>query len=353
MNAMPSSIYGMTRKERLFGAIHQQVIDRPPVWLMRQAGRYLPSYQQVKAQYTFAEMCSIPAVAADVSIQPYEILGVDAIIVFNDILIPFQHMGLQVEFTEHGPAVIPPVRCEEEVRALHLGRFDETPPVHDTLRTIRQKVGEETPIFGFAGAPFTMAAYAVEGVMSKTLRHIKTLLNDAPEVLHVLLEKITETVIEYLQIQVKAGADVVQIFDTWAGALNQEEYRVFALPYQQRIIAAIQESDTPVVLYVKDSSPFLAEMKASGASVLSVDWRVDLQNVYNTIGGGPALQGNLDPTALYAAPERVSRLTEAMLDRFGRTTGHIVNLGHGILPETPVESVQALVETVRAYSYGA
>jgi len=297
-------------------------------------------------------------VAADVSLQPFDRFNMDAIIVFNDILIPFQSMGLSVEFTDKGPAVIPPVRTEEDARKIHVGKFDETPDVYHSIAEIRRRVGDDAPIFGFGGAPFTMASYMVEGAISKNLQHIKTMVYSQPDLLHLLLEKITQTVIDYLRIQIQAGADVVQIFDTWAGTLSMADYRRFALPYQQLIISTIQAEGTPVVLYVNGSSPVLREMKASGASVLSVDWKHDLASVREVVGDDVTLQGNLDPTALYASPETVSRMTKEILDNHANNThagntGLIFNLGHGILPETPVESVRALVETVQAYEYNS
>ncbi len=340
-----------TRKQRLLAAIEKKPVDRPPVWLMRQAGRYLPAYQEVKKQYTFMQMCRIPKIAAEVSIQPFEILDVDAIIVFNDILIPFEHMGLSVEFTENGPAVLPPIRNEEQFKMIHSAKFDKEPAVLASIVEIRKRVGKDVPIFGFAGAPFTLATYMIEGSTTKNLRFLKELLYSHPLLLENILELLTETVIEYLRIQIRAGADVVQIFDTWAGSLTRTDYRRFALPYQQRIVQSIQSKGTPVVLYVNGSSPFLHEMKESGAQILSVDWRIGLEEVSQIIGNDTVLQGNLDPTALYAPPLTVQNLVQNLLDSFDRTTGHIVNLGHGILPETPVESVQALIETVKSYEY--
>ena len=349
--AGPPGTIPLTKKERFFRAVAGQATDRPPVWLMRQAGRYLPEYQAIKANYTFSEMCRIPEVAAEISIQPYERLGVDAIIVFNDILIPCEHMGVRVDFTDSGPVVSPSMRNDRETRRLHRGDFGETPAVYESIRAIRRRVGDETPILGFAGAPFTLATYLVEGAMSKNLRYLKEFLYDRPSEFERILDLITETVVEYLWIQIRAGADAVQIFDTWAGTLTLADYRRFALPYQKRIIASLQADGTPVILYVNGSTPFLREMKESGATVLSVDWRTDLRSVLDRLDGEAVLQGNLDPAALYASPETVRRMTLELMRNFGRTTGHIVNLGHGILPETPVESVQALVETVQSYAY--
>ncbi|MBN2325858.1 MAG: uroporphyrinogen decarboxylase [Candidatus Omnitrophica bacterium] len=343
----------LTCKQRFLGAIENSPIDRPPVWLMRQAGRYLPAYQEVKKNFTFLEMCRRADAAAEVSIQPFDILGVDAIIVFNDILIPLEHMGQKVDFTEKGPVVAPAARNAEILAGIHRGRFDETPAVFDSIAEIRRRIGGDVPILGFAGCPFTLSAYMVEGVVSKSLRYIKELLYANPRLLEKTLDLLTETVIDYLRIQIKAGADAVQIFDTWAGELSRSDYRRFALPYQRRIIEAIQSEGTPVILYVKGSSHVIDEMKASGASVLSVDWRINLRDISNRLGEGTVLQGNLDPTVLYAPPETVRRMTQKILDDAGRRTGHIFNLGHGVLPETPVESVQALIETVKHYDYSS
>ncbi len=337
-----------TQKERFIGAINHSPIDRRPVWLMRQAGRYMPEYQAVKEKYSFQEMCRLPKVAADVSMQPFDILGVDAVIVFNDILIPFEHMGYEVIYAEGGPSIIPPFRHEEELKAIHPCKFDETPPVVESIKEIRRRVGKDVPIIGFGGAPFTMAAYLVESKMSRNLRYIKEMVYARPDILEILLDKITETVIAYLKVQIDAGADVVQIFDTWAGTLSLSEYRRLALPYQKRIVEAIQSEDKPVILYVKGSSPFLEEMKESGAAVLSVDWITPLTDVEKRVGNHVTLQGNLDPTLLYASPEVVQQRVHNLLQDLDRPSGHIVNLGHGILPETPVENVKALVEAVKA-----
>ncbi|MBD3265323.1 uroporphyrinogen decarboxylase, partial [bacterium] len=210
----------MTKKERLLSAFRFAKVDRPPVWLMRQAGRYLPEYQTVRANYSFLEMCRKPEVAAEVSIQPLDILDVDAVIVFNDILIPLESMGREVIFTENGPVIQPAFREPKELESIQVCTYDETPAVFDSIQTIRRHIGNDVPILGFAGAPFTMAAYLVEGKMSKNLQHIKSFLYSEPDALKSLLEKITETVIGYLKIQVQAGADAVQIFDTWGGSLT-------------------------------------------------------------------------------------------------------------------------------------
>lgn len=343
----------LTKKERFLGAVNGTPIDRPPLWMMRQAGRYLPEYQAVKKEFSFHEMCRLPDVAAEVSIQPIDIFDVDAIITFNDILIPLQNMGFEVEYAEGGPRVSPAVRGPEALSRVKPARFDETPAVYDSIREIRRRAGDDIPVLGFAGAPFTMAAYLAEGVTSKNLRHIKTLVFAQPDLLSRMLEAITQTVIDYLRVQIRAGADAVQIFDTWGGSLSREDYRRFALPWQKQVIDTIQGEGTPVILYVKGSAHVLDEMKGTGAKVASIDWLTPLAEAGERLGAGVALQGNLDPTALYAPPEAVREAARRMLDGVGRTTGYICNLGHGILPETPVESVRAFVETVKNHDYNA
>lgn len=347
------SITSLTPKDRFMRAAACQPVDRPPVWLMRQAGRYMPEYQAVKAQYSFHEMCRLPQIAADVTMQPIDVLGVDAAIIFNDILIPLQNMGFQVEYREGGPVVEPPARGPADLERIKPARFDDTPPVYESIAEMRRRVGPDFPILGFAGAPFTMAAYMAEGVTSKNLRHIKTLVFDQPDTLKRMLDAVTETVIDYLRVQIRAGADAVQIFDTWGGTLSKGDYRAFALPWQKQVVDAIQSDGTPVILYVKGSAHVVDELKESGAQIVSVDWLTPLGEARRRLGDDVALQGNLDPTALYASPETVSKAVNEMLGQLPGGVGHIVNLGHGILPETPVDSVKAFVDTVKAYDYRA
>lgn len=347
----PSLSTQLTKRQRFMNAVTGKPIDRPPVWLMRQAGRYMPEYRAVKEKYTFHEMCRIPEVAAEVTLQPLQVLDIDALIIFNDILIPLEAMGYSVEFREGGPEVIPAFRNERDLERLKAARFDETPAVYDSISLLRKQAGKELPILGFAGSPFTMATYLIEGKMSRNMRYIKEMLYANPTLLEKALERIASTVVEYLKAQIQAGADAVQIFDSWAGTLSVEEYRRFALPWQKQVIREIQSNGTPVILYVNNSAHVIPEMKESGALVLSVDWRLNLETVAMMVGPEVTLQGNLDPTALYAPPETVTELTREMLKSAGRTTRYIANLGHGILVETPVESVKAFVEAVKNYDY--
>ncbi|HOE13116.1 MAG TPA: uroporphyrinogen decarboxylase [bacterium] len=342
----------LTKRERFLRAIRREPVDRPPVWLMRQAGRYLPEYRAIKQHHSFSDLCRTPDLAAEVSLQPCRIFDVDGIIVFNDILIPLENMGFSVLFTETGPEVQPPLRSEEILADIHKATFDEAPPVFDTIRRIRAQAGPDVPILGFIGAPFTMAAYAVEGSMSKNFIRIKDLRFQNPNLLKRVLEIITETVLGYIRIQIDAGADIVQVFDTWAGILTFSDYREFALPYQKLIAEAVRKEGRPVILYVNGCAPYLPVIAESHIDVLSVDWRTNLRDAYDALRGRCAVQGNLDPCALFAPPETVADLTRRMIVEFSRCTGHIANLGHGILPNTRVESVHAFVETVRNYRYG-
>ncbi len=342
----------MSKRERFLRAIRQEPVDRPPVWLMRQAGRYLPEYQALKQHHSFSDLCRTPDLAAEVSLQPYRIFDVDGIIVFNDILIPLEYMGFSVLFTETGPEVQPPLRSEEILADIHKANFDKTPPVFETIRKIRAQVDSNVPILGFIGAPFTMAAYAVEGSMSRNFVQIKDLRFQNPGLLKQILEIITETVLGYIRIQIDAGADVVQVFDTWAGILTPSDYREFALPYQKVIAEAVRKEGRPVILYVNGCAPYLEAIAESQIDVLSVDWRTDLRDAYHGLHSRCAVQGNLDPCALFASPDTVADLTKAMIQGFGQHTGHIANLGHGVLPNSRVESAHAFVETVRNYRYG-
>ncbi len=342
----------LSKRERFLRATRKEPIDRIPVWLMRQAGRYLPQYREIKKDLSFMELCARPDMAAEVSIQPYDLLGVDAVIVFNDILIPFEYMGLSVSFNDSGPQIEPAVRSEDVLDSLCKPGFGDIPPVYETIEHVRKRVGKDAPILGFVGGPFTMATYAIEGKTSKTFNCIKTLRYSQPNLLKRLLESITETVFEYLAIQIAAGADAVQIFDTWAGILTTSDYREFVLPYQQQVIRSAHEKGVPAILYVNSCTPYIFELGESGADVLSIDWRSDLKCVCEHLDGRFALQGNLDPAALSAPPERVASYTRSMLDNFGQSRGYIANLGHGVLPTTPVESVQAFIETVQGHVHG-
>lgn len=321
---------------------------RPPVWLMRQAGRYLPQYQEIKKKHSFVEMCSDPDLAFEISMQPYRLFGLDAVVVFYDILFLAEAMGAPLEYNP-GPRFLEPLRTAEAIAALEdPDPTGHTAPVLETIARLRAELPPEVAVLGFAGAPFTMAAYLVEGNFHRSGERIKRLMNEDPELLHALLEPIARATGNYLRAQFEAGADAVQLFDTWAGLLSREDYQRIALPYQKMVFDSIADPGVPAILYVNGGSHLLAEMSSSGAGVLSVDWRTSLRAARELIGPEMGLQGNLDPSLLFGDPGQVRRKTDEILDEMSGDTGFIFNLGHGVLPETPVESVQALVETVQA-----
>jgi uroporphyrinogen decarboxylase len=312
--------------------------------MMRQAGRYLPEYREIRAKHAFLEVCKTPQLAVEVSLQPFRRLGVDAVIVFSDILIPAEAMGLQLDLGDAGPSLPNPVRSKFDVDRLKI--FDpeaETGFLSETIRRIVKSVGPEVPVLGFAGAPWTLACYMVEGKAKEGFAAVKSFLYREPKVFRALLHRIAQATIPYLKAQIAAGAAAVQLFDTWCGELNLPDYEEFALPAVQEIIAGLAGS-VPVIYYTKASQHLLPAVARSGATVLSVDWRVELAEIRKTLGPKIALQGNVDPTVLLAPPEKIRDVTLATVNSLGGH-GHILNLGHGILQNTPVENAQLFIET--------
>src|SRR5947209_959393 len=331
-------------KDLFLRACRGEILPRVPVWLMRQAGRYLPIYREIRAKHAFLEVCKTPQLAVEVSIQPFRRLGVDDVIVFSDILIPAEAMGLQLELGDAGPNLPNPVRSKLDVERLKL--FDpetETGFLPEAIRRIVKSIGPEVPVLGFAGAPWTLACYMVEGKTKEGFATVKSFLYHEPKTFHELLHRIAQATIPYLKAQIAAGAAAVQLFDTWCGELNLPDYEEFALPAVQEVIAGLRGS-VPVIYYTKASQHLLSAVARSGAKVLSVDWRVDLAEIRKTLGPKIALQGNADPAVLFAPPERIRDVTLATINSLAGH-GHILNLGHGILQNTPVESAQLFVET--------
>jgi uroporphyrinogen decarboxylase len=319
-----------------------------PIWLMRQAGRYLPEYQAVRARNSFIRMCQTPELACEITLQPVRRFGFDAGILFNDILVPLEPLGTSFAFTEDGPRLEQPVRDEAGIAALR--SFDpreELGYVAEAMRLIRRELAG-TPLIGFAGAPFTLAAYLVEGGGSKDYKRVKTMMYRRPELFSALLGKLADVVASYLRMQIEAGADAVQLFDSWAGVLAPADYARFVLPAVQRIFAALSDTATPRLLFVKGGASHLESAALSGADALSLDWTVDLADAAPRLAGLP-VQGNLDPVALYAEPAEVARRARAVCRAGDAAAGHVFNLGHGILPDTPLAGVEALVEAVHAY----
>jgi uroporphyrinogen decarboxylase len=332
----------------LIRAARGEPVERTPVWIMRQAGRYLPEYRAVRGQTDFLTLCKTPELAVEVSLQPYRILDVDAVIMFSDILIPVEAMGQEVRLTEKkGPELPEPIRSREHVERLIVpDPLEKTPFVMEILRTLRRELDGRVPVIGFAGAPWTLAAYMVEGGGSKNYAEIKRLAYKEPDLLHALLDKIADTVILYLNAQIEAGAQVIQLFDSWAGELSPDDYERFALPYEQKIFQSINRGSAPAILFINGCGPFLERMAASGADVLSIDWRIRLEDARRRVGDNIGLQGNLDPCILLSTPGLVREKAREVL-KHGGGRRHILNLGHGILPMTPVENARAFVETAK------
>ena len=347
---MTASTVALTRKELFLRACRGEALSRVPVWMMRQAGRYLPEYREVRAKHAFLEVCKTPDLAVEVSLQPFRRLGVDAIIVFSDILTPAEAMGVPLELGDAGPRLLEPVRSAEAVRKLRL--FDpesETGFLTEAIRRLVRTVGSDVPVLGFAGAPWTMACYMVEGRTKEGFVTVKSFLYSEPTVFRELLQRIAQATIGYLKAQIAAGAAAVQLFDTWCGELALPEYQEFALPAVQEIITGIRGL-APVIYYTKASHHLMEALGKSGADVLSVDWRVNLEELRAKLGPKIALQGNLDPAILVGPSQNLVTTTKEILTQLGGK-GHILNLGHGILPDTPVEAAQLFIRTGQEFSF--
>lgn len=315
--------------------------------MMRQAGRYLEEYRKIRASHSFLDVCETPELAVEVSLQPLEIVGVDAVILFSDILTPLAALGVEFDLDHGGPRIHHPITGAEDVAKLIPKDPRETCPyVFETLRILQRELEGKVPLIGFCGAPFTLAAYLVEGGGSKDYGKIKRMAHREPQVLHPLLEKLAETMAQHLEAQVEAGAQIVQIFDTWAGQLAVEDYETFALPYEKAIIQRLQAKGVPVVLYVRGATGWLERLRETGADVISLDWRVPIAEARQRLGADQVVQGNLDPGVLLGHPDHV-RERALKLYREGGGRGHIMNLGHGILPSTPRECAKAFVEAAQ------
>lgn len=335
---------------RLVQACYGLPLDRPPVWFMRQAGRYMPEYQAIRGQTTFLGLCKTVDLAVEVSLQPWQVFGVDAVIMFSDILIPPEAMGMTLDFTEQGPQFANPLQTPADLDQLHIpDPIQETGFVMEILRQLRQSLAgsPETALIGFAGAPWTLASYMIEGGTSKNHLRIKEWMYNHPQALHRLLGMLAETVTRYLQAQIEAGAQMVQLFDTWGGLLSRQQYETFVLPYHQQIIEALPSDRVPVTLYVKNSGHVLDLMQEARPTVISLDNQLSLSEARRLLGHTQALQGNLDNTILFASPDIIKPAVESMVIE-GGYQGYIFNVNHGILPQTPTSSVQLVVDTVKA-----
>ncbi len=330
-------------------ACRRQPTERTPVWIMRQAGRYLPEYRVIRQKVDFLTLVKTPELAAEVTLQPVDVLGVDAAIIFSDILVLPGAMGMKLEFNEtEGPTFPHPIRSQAAIDKLRIpDPNEELKFVMDAIRIAREHLSGRVSLIGFSGSPWTLAAYMVQGNSSHDFRSIKELIFKSPEDANALLEKLAKAVAAYLNAQIEAGAQAVQIFDTWGGILSPDDFRLFSLRFLSQVIQELNRDNVPVIVFAKGANHSLKQIADDGADVVSLDWTVDIGEVRQQIGDKVALQGNLDPCVLYAFPERIRREAKKILSKYGKGPGHIFNLGHGILPDTPVEHVKALVEAVK------
>ncbi|VAX26070.1 Uroporphyrinogen III decarboxylase [hydrothermal vent metagenome] len=333
-------------------ACRKESIDRTPIWIMRQAGRYLPEYRKVREKADFKTMVKTPELAAEVTLQPVDIIGVDAAIIFSDILVIPEALGMNYEMIESkGPNFDWTISDESDFNKLSKPDLsDKLSYVFEALKLTKKELDGRVPLIGFSGSPWTLLTYMVEGGGSKNFSKIKSLIFNNPTLAHKLLDLISETVAEYLSLKIKSGINAVQIFDTWGGLLSPDLYREFSLTYIQRVIANIEKDDEPIISYAKGIHHSLNELANSGADVISIDWTHDIGEVRKQIGDKVALQGNMDPTVLYANTEIIKREAVKVLDSYGNATGHIFNLGHGILPDISPYNTRALVDIVKEES---
>ncbi|HUX38135.1 MAG TPA: uroporphyrinogen decarboxylase [Rectinemataceae bacterium] len=338
--------------DRFLRACRGESVDATPVWFMRQAGRYMAEYRAIRQKYTLLEICDRPEMAAEVTLQPVRAFGVDAAILFADILLPLVPMGIGLEFAKgEGPVIHNPIATAADVEALSV--IDPKEALHnvmEALAIVKRELAGKTPLIGFAGAPFTLASYIIEGGSSRSFTKTKRLMYGAPEVWHALMDKLATVISAYLVAQVDSGADVVQLFDSWVGALSPEDYREFAQPYAKRILDAVKVRGVPSIHFGTESATLLSLMAEAGGDVIGLDWRTDLAKGWESVGPGRAVQGNLDPVALFAPRPELEKRVRSVLAKAGNRDGHIFNLGHGILQETPEDNVRAVVEMVHEYS---
>jgi len=338
------------KNDTLLRALRREPTEYTPLWLMRQAGRYLPEYNETRRRAgSFLGLAQSPALAAEVTLQPLERFPLDAAILFSDILTVPDAMGLGLYFAEgEGPRFQRPLREERDILALAPPDLAKLRYVMDAVREIRRALDGRVPLIGFAGSPFTLACYMIEGSGSDDWRTVKAMRHARPELLHRILEVNARAVAEYLSGQVAAGAQVVMLFDTWGGTLAYEDYEPFSLAYSRKILQEVR--GVPRILFTKGGHPWLAQMIASGADAIGLDWTADPREARTLAAGRVALQGNLDPAALFAPEAAVREAARRVLESFGSAPGHVFNLGHGILPGTPIQSVAALADEVRTYS---
>jgi len=346
----------MTVQDSLFArAARREPTQRTPVWFMRQAGRILPEYRAIREHHTLLEICRLPDLCADVTLQPVARMPLDAAVLFSDIMLPLHAIGVELEIVDEvGPVIRHPVRNERDLDALRpLEPEQDIPFVLATIAELGRRLAGRIPVIGFAGAPFTLAAYLVEGRPSRDFIMVKSMMYEAPALWHQLMERLTGIITRYLHAQAQAGAGALQLFDSWVGTLGPDDYATFVAPYTARIFAALRGTGLPLIHFGTGTGPLLPQMKDDGATVISVDWRVRLDEAWAAIGPQLGIQGNLDPAVLFAPPAYVRARVADVLARAAGRPGHIFNLGHGLHPRTPLAHVQRAVDDVRELSTAA
>ncbi|MFP4415104.1 uroporphyrinogen decarboxylase [Coleofasciculus sp.] len=341
---------GLTQVPYLLRAARGEKLERPPVWMMRQAGRYMKAYRDLRDKYpSFRERSEIPEIAIEISLQPWKAFRPDGVILFSDILTPLPGLGIPFDIVESkGPIIDPPIRSQAQIDGLHPLELEKLTFVGEILQALRQEVGNEAAVLGFVGAPWTLAAYAIEGKSSKNYSIIKGMAFSQPAMLHEFLGKIADAIAVYVRYQIDNGAQVVQLFDSWAGQLSPQDYDTFALPYQQRVVEQVKAThpDTPLILYISGSAGILERMGKSGVDIISVDWTVDMAEARQRLGYKMNVQGNMDPGVLFGSQEFIrDRILDTI--RKAGNRGHIFNLGHGVLPGTPEDNVRFFFETAK------
>jgi uroporphyrinogen decarboxylase len=335
---------------RFLDACRRRPTDVRPVWFMRQAGRYLKPYREIRAKHTILEICKRPDLASEVTLQPVEILDVDAAIIFADLLLPVEPMGLKLEFRAgEGPHIDNPVRTSNDVDSLSISNTDELGYVGESIQLVTRALAGKVPVIGFTGAPFTLASYMIEGGPSKNFLNTKRLMYTDETLWRRLMGKIVDVLGPFAIMQVASGARAIQVFDSWVGALSPDDYVRYVAPYSRALIERIRSTGVPVIHFGTGASGFFRELHAAGGDVMGVDWRVNIDQAWMDISYRSAVQGNLDPAALFAPLPELKAKVHELLKRTGTRPGHIFNLGHGILPETPVENVKAVVQMVREF----
>jgi uroporphyrinogen decarboxylase len=340
----------MIKNDLFLKALRGETVPRPPVWMMRQAGRYLPEFMALRDKYDFFTRCQTPEIASEITVQPIRRFGMDAAILFSDILVIPQAMGIEVQMkADFGPYLPHPIRSEKDVAKIEVPDAAEALDyVMEAIRMTKDKLAGEVPLIGFAGSPWTILCYCVQGHGSKSFDKAKAFCFTHPKAAHALLQKITDTTIDYLKEKIRAGVDAVQVFDSWGGMLSPEDYREYSWQYIKQIIDALKE-EAPVIVFGKGCWFALQEMSGSGASALGVDWTCSAENARYLSGGKITLQGNFDPARLLSPPAEISRRVKQMIDAFGKDR-YIANLGHGILPNIPLENAKAFIDAVKNYS---